>query len=169
MDEIPTFVLVPQVVDAVKVPVVAAGGIADGRGLVAALALGAEGVQMATRFIATVECCAHPSFKEAVLKADDAATVITGRKIGPTRGMRNAFTDSMLEMEASGASANDLQKFIGWGRSPAGQLEGDTEQGELYCGSIAGLVKEIVSAGDVVRQIVQEADELLARLARIDP
>jgi enoyl-[acyl-carrier protein] reductase II len=164
MDEIPTFVLVPQVVDAVKVPVVAAGGIADGRGLVAALALGAEGVQMGTRFIATTECCAHPSFKQAVLKANDAATVITGRKIGPTRGIRNAFTDKMLEMEAAGAGADDLQKFIGWGRSPAGQLDGDTEQGEMYCGAIAGLVKEIVSAGVVVRHIVQEADVILAGL-----
>jgi enoyl-[acyl-carrier protein] reductase II len=165
MDEIPTFALVPQVVDAVNVPVVAAGGIADGRGLVAALALGAEGVQMGTRFIATTECCSHPSFKEAVLRADDAATVITGRKIGPTRGIRNTFTDRMLEMEATGASPDDLQQFIGLGRSPAGQLDGDTEQGELYCGAVAGLVKGIVSAGDVVREMVREADELLARLA----
>lgn len=167
MDEIPTFVLVPQVVDAVNVPVIAAGGIADGRGLVAALALGAEGVQMGTRFIATTECCAHPRFKEAVLNADDAATVITGRKIGPTRGLRNAFTDRMLEMEAAGASADELQQFIGFGRSPAGQLDGDAEEGEMYCGAVAGLVKTIVSAGDVVREVMREAEELLDRLARM--
>jgi enoyl-[acyl-carrier protein] reductase II len=164
MDELTTFTLVPQVVDAVKIPVVAAGGIADARGFVAALALGAEGVQMGTRIVATTECCAHPSFKQAVVEALDTSTIITGRKIGPTRGIKNAFTARMMEMEAAGADADQLQEFIGLGRSPAGQLRGDLEQGELYCGSIAGLVTEIVGAGEVVRRIVAEADAIIARL-----
>ena len=164
MDELTTFTLVPQVVDAVKIPVVAAGGIADARGFVAALALGAEGVQMGTRFVATTECCAHPSFKQAVVEALDTSTIITGRKIGPTRGIKNAFTARMMELEAAGANTDQLQEFIGLGRSPAGQLRGDLEQGELYCGSIAGLVTEIVGAGEVVRRIVAEADAIIARL-----
>ena len=107
VDELPTFVLVPQVVDAVGVPVVAAGGIADARGFVAAMALGAEGVQIGTRFIATTECCAHPAFKQAVLDALDTSTVITGRTIGPTRGIKNAFTEKLTEMEYSGAVAGE--------------------------------------------------------------
>jgi len=164
LDELPTFVLVPQVVDAVKVPVVAAGGIADARGFVAALALGAEGVQIGTRFVATKECCAHPGYKQTVLEALDTGTVITGRKIGPTRGLRNAFTARMQEMEAQGASGEEMETFIGWGRTRAGQLEGDLEQGELYCGAIAGSIREIMGAGDVVRSIVSGAEEVLARL-----
>ncbi len=164
MDELPTFVLVPQVVDAVKVPVVAAGGIAAARGFVAALTLGAEGVQMGTRFIATTECCANSAFKQAVLDALDTSTIITGRSIGPTRGIKNAFTTKLTEMEFSGAKPSELEEFIGLGRSPAGQLKGDLEQGELYCGAIAGMVKEIVSAGEVVRSIVEGADSLVARL-----
>jgi enoyl-[acyl-carrier protein] reductase II len=165
MDELTTFVLVPQVVDAVKLPVVAAGGIVDARGFVAALALGAEGVQMGTRFIATTECCAHPSFKRAVVEALDDSTVITGRKIGPTRGIKNEFTATLLGMEAAGASAEQLEEFIArLNRSPAGQLKGDLEQGELYCGAAAGLVKKVVSAGDVVREIVEGAEAVAAGL-----
>lgn len=164
MDELPTFVLVPQVVDAVKVPVVAAGGIADARGFVAALALGAEGVQIGTRFIATTECCAHPAFKQAVIEALDTSTTVTGRKIGPTRGIKNGFTAKLTEMELSGASAEQLEEYIGLGRSPAGQLRGDLREGELYCGAIAGLVTEIVSAGEVVRSIVEGAERVLASL-----
>jgi enoyl-[acyl-carrier protein] reductase II len=164
IDELPTFVLVPQVVDAVKVPVVAAGGIADARGFVAALALGAEGVQIGTRFIATSECCAHPAFKQAVIEALDTSTTVTGRKIGPTRGIKNGFTAKLTEMELSGASAEQLEEYIGLGRSPAGQLRGDLREGELYCGAIAGLVTEIVSAGEVVRSIVEGAERVLASL-----
>jgi enoyl-[acyl-carrier protein] reductase II len=164
MDELTTFVLVPQVVDAVAVPVVAAGGIADARGFVAAMALGAEAVQIGTRFIATTECCAHPAFKQAVLDALDTGTVITGRTIGPTRAIKNAFTEKLTELEYSGASTEKLEEFIGAGRSPAGQLKGDMVEGEMYCGSIAGMVGEIVPAGEVVRSIVRGTDAVLDRL-----
>jgi enoyl-[acyl-carrier protein] reductase II len=157
MDELPTFVLVPQVV--------AAGGIADARGFVAAMALGAEGVQIGTRFIATKECCAHPAFKQAVLEALDTSTVITGRTIGPTRGIKNAFTEKLTEMEYSGAPAEKLEEFIGMGRSPGGQLKGDLEQGELYCGAIAGMVREIAGAGEVVRSIVEGASAVIRGLS----
>jgi enoyl-[acyl-carrier protein] reductase II len=162
MDELTTFVLVPQVVDAVRVPVVAAGGIADARGVVAALALGAEGVQIGTRFIATHECCAHPSFKKAVLETSDTSTVITGRKISPTRGIKNAFTSKLQEMEAAGASAR-MEKFI-VGRSPAGQLRGDVDEGEmLRLHRRAGQGDR--GAGDVVRGC-DGVDESCAASAR---
>jgi len=164
VDELPTFVLVPQVVDAVAIPVVAAGGIADARGFVAAMALGAEGVQIGTRFIATTECCAHPAFKQSVLDALDTSTVITGRTIGPTRGIKNAFTEKLTDMEYSGASSEKLEEFIGAGRSPAGQLKGDLEEGELYCGAIAGLVREVVPAAEVVRGIVEGVEGVVRRL-----
>lgn len=163
-DELSTFVLVPQVVDAVSVPVVAAGGIADARGLVAALALGAEGVQIGTRFVATHECIAHQNFKDEVVKAIDTGTVITGRKLGPTRGLKNDFTAKMLETEGSGASPEELLVLIGLGRSRLGELDGNVADGELYCGSIAGMVKDIVSAGDVVRSIVEGYERVVAAL-----
>jgi len=163
-DEITTFTLVPQVVDAVKIPVVAAGGIADARGFVAALALGADGVQMGTCFITTSECIAHPNFKEAVLQMNDTGTVISGRKLGPTRGIKTRVTDQVLEMEARGASAEELQEFLGPGRARQGQLDGDLDNGEGYCGSIAGMIKEIVSAGEVVRRIVEDSTKVIAGL-----
>ena len=163
-DELTTFTLVPQVVDAVKIPVVAAGGIADARGFVAALALGADVVQMGTRFIATQECIAHPNFKEAVLKVNDTGTVISGRKLGPTRGIKNKLTEQVLEMEARGASAEELQQFLGPARARVGQLEGDLENGEGYCGSIAGVIGEIISAGEVVRRIVEGSAQVIAGL-----
>lgn len=163
-DELATFVLVPQVVDAVGVPVVAAGGIADARGLVAAFALGADGVQIGTRFVATLECIAHQNFKDEVLKAIDTGTVITGRKLGPTRGLKNEFTARMLETEGGGATPEELLVLIGLGRSRSGELDGNVQDGELYCGAIAGIINDIVSAGDVVRGLVEGYDRVVAAL-----
>lgn len=164
LDELPTFVLVPQVVDAVKVPVIAAGGIADARGVVAAFALGAEGVQMGTRFVATRECIAHQNFKEAIVRATDTDTVITGRRIGPTRVLKGEVATKLLEMEAAGASVTEMEAFIGSSRSRKGQLEGDLVDGQAYCGAIAGMIKEIGSAGDIIRDIVAGYESVVARL-----
>jgi enoyl-[acyl-carrier protein] reductase II len=164
LDELTTFTLVPQVADAVSIPVVAAGGIADARGIVAALALGAEGVQMGTRFVATRECAAHQNFKDAIVKAADTDTAITGRKIGPTRVLKNELATKLLDMEAAGASAEELLAFIGSGRSRTGQLEGDLAKGEAYCGSIAAMIKEIKSVAEVIQSIVDNYDKVLARL-----
>jgi enoyl-[acyl-carrier protein] reductase II len=163
-DELPTFVLVPMVVDAVKIPVVAAGGIADARGFVAALALGAEGVQMGTRFVATHECVAHQRFKDGIVEAADTGTSITGRKLGPTRGLKTEFTAKVAGMDSKGASAEELQAFIGMARSRIGQLDGNFEEGEAYCGAIGGMIKEIVSAGEVVRGIVEGYSKIVAGL-----
>jgi len=164
LDELTTLTLVPQVADAVSIPVVAAGGIADARGVVAALALGADGVQMGTRFVATRECVAHQNFKDAVVKASDTDTAITGRKLGPTRILKNELATKLLEMEAAGASAEELLAFIGSGRSRTGQFEGDLAKGEAYCGSIAGMIKEIKSVAEVIQDIVDNYDKVLARL-----
>lgn len=163
-DELSTFVLVPQVADAVSVPVVAAGGIADARGLVAALALGADGVQIGTRFVATHECAAHQNFKDEVVRAIDTGTVITGRRLGPTRGLKNEFTALLTEMEAAGATPEELLVTVGLGRSRSGELDGNTKDGELYCGSIAGMITEIVGAADVVRSLVEEYEKVVAGL-----
>ena len=164
LDEITTFALIPQVVDTVTIPVVAAGGIADARGVVAAIALGAAGVQMGTRFVATHECVAHPNFKEAIVKASDVDTVITARKLGPARILKNEVATKILEMEAAGASVEELITFIGSARSRTGQLEGDLTNGEAYCGSVAGMIKEIRSAGEVIRSIVDSYETVLASL-----
>lgn len=164
LDELTTLTLVPQVVDAVKIPVVAAGGIADARGIVAALALGADGVQMGTRFVATRECAAHQNFKDAVVKASDTDTAITGRKIGPTRILKNEIATKLLEMEAAGASTEELLAFIGSSRSRTGQFDGDLVNGEAYCGSIAGMIKEIKSVAEVMHDIVEGYDKVIARL-----
>jgi enoyl-[acyl-carrier protein] reductase II len=164
LDELTTLTLVPQVVDAVAIPVVAAGGIADARGVVAALALGAEGVQMGTRFVATRECGAHQNFKDAIVKASDTDTAITGRKLGPTRILKNEIAAKLLDMEATGASAEELLAFIGSSRSRTGQFEGDLANGEAYCGSIAGMIKEIKSVAEVIHDIVESYDKVVAGL-----
>jgi len=164
LDELTTLTLVPQVVDAVSIPVVAAGGIADARGVVAALALGADGVQMGTRFVATRECIAHQNFKDAIVKATDTDTIITGRKLGPTRILKNELAAKLLEMEAAGASIEELLALIGSGRSRTGQFEGDLANGEAYCGSIAGMIKEIESVAQVIKDIIDNYDKVLAQL-----
>ncbi|MDY6833184.1 MAG: nitronate monooxygenase [Chloroflexota bacterium] len=164
-DELPTFVLVPQVVDEVSVPVIAAGGIMDARGIVAAMALGAEGVQMGTLFITTRECVAHLRFKQAVVEAKDTGTVITGRKVGPTRGIKNPVADKVMEMEGAGASVNDILTYVGFARSRQGQLEGDWEEGEMYCGAGAGLVKGVIDAKEVMEQLVSGVPGVINELA----
>ena len=164
-DELTTFVLVPQVVDAVKIPVVAAGGIADARGLVAALALGAEGIQMGTRFLATHECYAHPNLKQAILKALDTDTIPTGRgSIVEARVLKNEFARQMLEMESAKMSVEELVAFIGTGRIRDALVEGDMKDGSALCGAIAGMITEIVGAGEVVRSLVDGYEAIVSRL-----
>ena len=163
-DELSTFVLVPQVVDAVKIPVVAAGGIADSRGFVAVLALGAEGVQMGTRFFASQECIANQKAKEAVLKAGDMDTIVTCRKLGPRRTLKNEVTDKLTEMESTGASAADLEAFLGTGRAWKGAIDGDLVNGEVYCGAIAGMITEIMSAAEIVKSITRGSEAVISRL-----
>jgi enoyl-[acyl-carrier protein] reductase II len=149
--------LVPQVVDAVKIPVVAGGGIANGRGLVAAVALGASGVQIGTRFIVASECPAHPDYKQAIIRAGDRDTLVTGTSTGhPVRVLKNRFARELQDMEKQGASRETIEKF-GEGRYPAAVLHGDLENGSIMAGQSAGLVKAEQPAADIIRDIMREA------------
>jgi enoyl-[acyl-carrier protein] reductase II len=163
-DELPLFSLIPQVVDAVSIPVVAAGGIVDARGLVAAFSLGAEGVQLGTRFVAVEENIASPLYKKAIIEAKDTDTVITCRRLVPTRSLKTPFTKRLLELEESGASAEEIRNFLGYSRARKGQLEGDLENGEAYCGSSAGLIKDIIPAAEAVKRLVDGYMEVVKRL-----
>ena len=163
-DEIPLFSLVPQIVDAVNIPVVAAGGVMDGRGLAAALALGAEGVQMGTRFVATEECIAHANYKRAILECGDTDTVVTCRKLLPRRSLKTPFTKQLLAMEASGASAEELSAFLGYRRARATQLDGDLADGEAFCSASAGMIKEILPVSRVMQQLVRSYEAVMENL-----
>jgi enoyl-[acyl-carrier protein] reductase II len=164
IDELPLFSLIPQVVDAISIPVVAAGGIVDGRGIVAAMALGAEGVQLGTRFVAVNECVAHQTYKQAIIDADDTGSVITCRKLLPTRSLKTEFSMKLLKMEESGASAEEVRKFLGYSRARKGQLEGDLDDGEAYCGSSVGLIGETIPAALVVQRLVAGWREVMDSL-----
>jgi len=163
-DEIPLFSLIPQVADVVSIPVIAAGGIADARGVVAAFALGAEGVQLGTRFVAVEENIAHSKYKQAILNAEDTDTSITCRKLLPTRSLKTEFTRRLLELEESGASAGDIREFLGYSRARTGQIEGDLENGEAYSGASAGLIKEILPAAEVVQRLVEDYQKVIKKI-----
>ncbi len=156
--------LVPQVVDAVKVPVIAAGGIADGRGLAAALALGAAGVQMGTRFIATTECIAHQNYKEKIVKAGDRATMTTGHSLGhPVRALRNPMARRFEEMERTSCSEEEIIEF-GTGRLRLAAEEGDVINGSLMAGQSSGLVRDLMTVKEVIERMVSEAEQIIAGL-----
>lgn len=166
-DEITTMALVPQVAGAVKIPVVAAGGIADGKGLAAALALGAKGVQMGTRFLMANESDAHDNIKEFILNMSDNGTIITGRTtIGPTRAAKNKLTDMIVKAENEGADSAELSEIIGEGRSFMACFNGDCENGTVYCGQIGGHIKELKSAAEIIRNTIREAAETISALSK---
>ena len=159
-----TMPLVPQVIDAVSVPVVAAGGFADGRGLAAALALGAVGIQMGTRFICTTECTAHPNYKDKILKAGDRATMTTGHSLGhPVRAIKNPMTLEFQELERRGATEQEVIEF-GTGRLRLATVEGDVVHGSVMAGEIAGMVNDIVSCRELVERIVRQAEDIIRAL-----
>ncbi len=161
--DVATMPLVPQVVDAVSIPVIAAGGIADGRGLAAALALGAVGVQMGTRFICTEECIAHPVYKEQIVKAHDRSTMVTGQSLGhPVRALKNPMVHRFQEMEKKGVSEEELIAF-GTGALRRAVLEGDWENGSFMAGQSCGLIHDIVPVKVLIERIVAEAEEILTR------
>ena len=163
-----TMVLVPQAVQNIKLPVIAAGGIADGHGLVAALALGAQGVQMGTRFVCSEECIAHPSFKERILQAQDRATVVTGESTGhPVRCLENRLTREFRAMEKAGASTEELEAF-GRGRLSLGIIHGNLEEGSLMAGQIAGLIKDIKPVKAIIEDIMSEAEKVIETLGKFE-
>ena len=156
-----TMTLVPQVVDAVSIPVIAAGGIADGRGFAAAMMLGAEAVQMGTRFCVSDECVIHEKYKERILKAKDIDSEVTGRSHGhPVRGLRNKMTREYLKLEAAGASFEELEKLTLGGLRKA-VVEGDTDNGSVLAGQIAGMVTKRQSCREIIDEIMEQAEVLL--------
>ena len=161
--ETTTMVLVPQVADAVSIPVIAAGGIADGRGIAAAFMLGAQGVQMGTRFVVTNECQVHPAYKERIIRAKDIDTRVTGRSTGhPIRALRNDMTKAYLQKEQEGASTEELELLASGALRRAVQ-EGDIHNGSLMSGQIAGLIKEEVSCKQLIDTLVSQTKEALNR------
>ncbi len=162
--ETTTMVLVPQVVDSVRIPVIAAGGIGDGRGLAAALALGAKGIQMGTRFVCSTESIAHPRYKQKILEAHNSSTVVTRQILGfPQRSLQNKLTDQFQELEKAGLSKEELELFDR-GRMYLGLIEGDIEDGSLLAGQIAGLIREIKPVKVIIEEIVAEAETIITSL-----
>lgn len=157
-EETTTMVLIPQVVEAVKIPVIAAGGIASGKAMLAAFALGAEGVQIGSRFVASLESSAHENFKNKVIHTQEGETLLTLKELTPVRLIKNKFFQMVEEAKQKGASADELKALLGRGRAKKGMFEGDIEEGELEIGQVASAIKEIKSAGDIVREIMSEFD-----------
>lgn len=165
--EMTTMTLVPQVVDAVSIPVIAAGGIGDGRGMAAALALGAVGVQVGTRFICSEECIAHLSVKHRILQASDRSTVVTGESIGhPVRALKNQFTRAFDQMEHLGLPPQEVEAF-GTGRMRLGLIEGDVEHGSVMAGQVAGLVSDIKPVKQIIEDMIHESVAVIDGLCRL--
>lgn len=158
-----TMTLVPQVVDAVSIPVIAAGGIADGRGIAASFMLGAEAVQMGTRFVVAKESIVHENYKQRIIKAKDIDTVVTGRSHGhPVRGLRNQMTREYIKMENEGATFEQLELLTLGGLRKA-VIEGDVNDGTVMAGQIAGMVKKEQTCKEIIEEIMAEAEQLLKR------
>ncbi len=159
--DLTTMALVPQIVDAVQVPVIAAGGICDGRGMAAALMLGAEGVQMGTRFMCAAECTVHDRVKEKVIKSKDRDTVVTGRSTGhPVRILKNKLARKFTELEEICASVEELER-LGAGKLRLAMVEGDVEMGSVMAGQVSAMVSEIQPAESIIREVVGGAEKII--------
>ena len=162
--ETTTMALVPQIVDAVSIPVIAAGGIADGRGVVAAFALGAKGIQVGTRFLATEECPTHERYKSAVIGAKDTDTLVTGRSIGvPVRGIRNKMTLEFMEYERRNATRDELEELT-LGSLKKAVFEGEMNEGSVQAGQICGMIDEIKTVREIVDSMFAEAEKIYTSL-----
>lgn len=163
-EETTTLVLIPIICQAVRIPVIAAGGIASGRSMLAAFALGAEGVQVGSRFVATPESSAHQAFKDAVIAAKEGDTHLSMKKLVPVRLLRNRFFAEIKEMEDRGASNEELAAHLGRARAKRGMFEGDMDEGELEIGQVAASIAAMTPAAEVVRQMVDEYNAALVGL-----
>ena len=155
-EETTTMVLIPAVCNAVSIPVIAAGGIATGRQMLAAMVLGAEAVQIGSRFVASPEASSHINFKEKIISANEGDTQLSLKKLTPVRLIKNNFFQQVQEAEQNGASAEALQNLLGRGRAKKGMFEGDMENGELEIGQVSALIKQIMPAGEIVKEIWTE-------------
>lgn len=159
-DETTTFVLIPAVKEQIKIPLIAAGGIATGRQMLAAMVLGADGVQIGSRFVATHEASSHDSFKNVVVEAKEGDTQLTLKELAPVRLIKNKFYDSVQQAYEEGADAEDLKRLLGRGRAKKGMFEGDLNEGELEIGQVSSIIHDIKPAANVVAEIMNEFSQL---------
>ncbi len=160
-EETTTFTLIPMVKEQVKIPVIAAGGIATGRGMLAAMVLGADGVQIGSRFAATKESSAHSNFKQKILALKDGDTYLTLKELAPVRMIKNKFYQEIEELYQQNPTTDELKKLLGRARAKKGMFEGDLDNGELEIGQVSGLIHEIKSAKEVLNEIVEEFNNLI--------
>jgi enoyl-[acyl-carrier protein] reductase II len=164
-EETTTLVLVPMVADAVSVPLIAAGGISDGRSMLAAMALGADGVQVGSRFVCAEESSAHPAFKQRVAEAGEGETLLTLKEITPVRLLRNPFFDKVQSAYNQSATIDDLKQLLGRGRAKKGMFEGDLVEGELEIGQVSARFNKVMPAAEIVQEIVSEYEAARMRIA----
>ncbi|MBE6855288.1 MAG: enoyl-[acyl-carrier-protein] reductase FabK [Ruminococcus sp.] len=161
-----TMCLVPQVVDAVSIPVIAAGGIADGRGIIAARALGAEGVQLGTRFLAATECNIHETYRKLVIDAKDTDSIVTGRFTGhPCRGIKTKFSRSLLKFEQNGGTPEEFEEMTVGALRKAVQ-DGNVAEGSFLCGAIAGMIREVKPCKDIIEELFADADRVMKEVLK---
>jgi len=164
IEETTTMTLIPMVRQVTSLPLIAAGGIATGRAMLAAFALGAEGVQIGSRFVASEESSAHPEFKRKVLEAKDGDTSLTLKKIIPVRLIRNKFYHDVKALEDKGAGREEIYELLGHGRAKKGMFEGNLDEGELEIGQVSGMISEVMPAGKIVEEIVHDFNLAIGRL-----
>ena len=162
-EETTTLVLIPQIVQAVKIPVIAAGGIGNGAQMAACLALGAEGVQVGSRFIATPESSAHQAFKDRIITSAEGDTKLSLKALTPVRLLKNQFAEQIQAAEAAGESKEKLAEMLGRGRAKKGMFEGDLEEGELEVGQVSSLIREIKPAAEIVQELMDDCKKALQR------
>jgi enoyl-[acyl-carrier protein] reductase II len=158
-EETTTMVLIPMIRKATSLPLIAAGGIATGRGMLAAMVLGAEGVQIGTRFVASTESSAHPAFKQKILESKEGDTYLALKKLIPVRLLKNGFSDRIRRMEDLGSPPEALLEELGAGRAKTGMYNGDLEEGELEIGQDSAMIGEIKPAGEIIHEIMEEFDQ----------
>jgi enoyl-[acyl-carrier protein] reductase II len=162
-DETTTLCLIPMVKKTVKLPILAAGGIASGSAMLAVMNLGADGVQIGSRFAASIESSAHQNFKEAVIAAEEGSTLLTLKELTPVRLLKNPFFEQVQAAYAAGSSTEELKNLLGRGRAKKGMFEGDLNEGELEIGQIAGSFEEILSAEQIIKEIVAQYNHTLTQ------
>ncbi|MFD2516761.1 NAD(P)H-dependent flavin oxidoreductase [Salinimicrobium flavum] len=164
-DETTTFTLIPMVREKINIPLIAAGGIATGRGMLAAMVLGADAVQVGSRFVASDEASSHQNFKEMVVKAGEGDTILTLKELAPVRLLKNPFFEQISELYTKNPSKEDLIKLLGRARAKKGMFEGDLEEGELEIGQIAGLIHDIKPAAIILQDMINEFEQAKAEVA----
>src|SRR5690606_5456786 len=166
-EETTTFTLIPMVAEKIKIPLIAAGGIATGRGMLAAMVLGAEAVQMGSRFVASKEASSHQKFKELVVNIEEGQTQLTLKELAPVRMIKNKFFEDIMALYKTGPTKEELEQLLGRARAKKGMFEGDLEEGELEIGQISGLINDIKPAADIVKDVWKEFLEAKKEVAEL--